>query len=69
MLDTEAFLLIELRQLLAFVPQPVKAVIVLFPITPKFEEKKKEEDEKLKSNSLLPVDPTIIWIKQTVQFS
>ncbi|KLO11532.1 peptidase C12 ubiquitin carboxyl-terminal hydrolase 1 [Schizopora paradoxa] len=53
-------------ELLSFVPQPVKAVIVLFPITPKFEEIRKEEDESIKNKKLPAVDPTVIWIKQTI---
>jgi len=53
-------------ELLAFVPQPVKAVIVLFPITTRFEEKRKEEDAQIENKSRPPVDPTVIWIKQTI---
>lgn len=48
------------------VPQPVKAVILLFPITDALETKRKEEDAKTESNDLPAVDPTVIWIKQTV---
>lgn len=48
------------------VPQPVKAVVLLFPITEKNEAKKKDEDEAILTGKLPPVDPTVIWIKQTV---
>ena len=48
------------------VPQPVKAVVLLFPITEKNDAKKKEEDEASSAGKLPPVDPTIVWIKQTV---
>lgn len=53
-------------KLLAMVPQPVKAVELLFPITEKNEAKKKDEDEATLAGKLPPVDPTVIWIKQTV---
>lgn len=53
-------------KLLAMVPQPVKAVVLLFPITEKNEAKKKDEDEAILTGKLPPVDPTVIWIKQTV---
>ncbi|KAE9400352.1 peptidase C12, ubiquitin carboxyl-terminal hydrolase 1 [Gymnopus androsaceus JB14] len=58
-------------ELLALVPKPVKAVLLLFPITQALEIKRKEEDEEIqttaqplfkqKSNS----EP-VIWIKQTI---
>lgn len=47
-------------------PSPVKALLLLFPISPSDESKKKEEDEKLEAGKTTAVDPTIIWIKQTV---
>jgi ubiquitin carboxyl-terminal hydrolase L3 len=49
------------------VPQPVKAVVLLFPITEKYEELRKEEDAKIAKEGQHPVDPTILWIKQTVR--
>lgn len=49
------------------VPKPVKAVILLFPITEKLDAIKKEEDEGLESGKPGPVDPNVIWIKQTVR--
>jgi len=52
--------------LLAMVPQPVKAVVLLFPITEKNEAKKKDEDEAILAGRVTPVDPTVIWIKQTI---
>jgi len=54
-------------ELLAMVPQPVKAVILLFPLT---EDSKKKRDarytQKLKEVGEGHIDPTIIWIKQTI---
>ena len=53
-------------KLLAMVPQPVKAVILLFPITESIEARRKQEDEKVKTQGQHPVDPTVFYIKQTV---
>lgn len=49
------------------VPQPTKAVILLFPITQSIENRRKEEDEKVKTQGQHPVDPTVFYIKQTVR--
>jgi ubiquitin carboxyl-terminal hydrolase L3 len=56
-------------QLLAMVPQPVKAIVLLFPITKEYEAKRKEEDERIAKEGQHPIDPTLIWIKQTVCFA
>ncbi|KAH0582649.1 hypothetical protein H2248_010571 [Termitomyces sp. 'cryptogamus'] len=48
------------------VPQPVKAVVLLFPISEALENKRKEEDEKIKNAGQPHLDPTILWIKQTI---
>ncbi len=49
------------------VPQPTKALILIFPLSGQIKEKHQAEDEKLKSEGGgVPVDPTVIWIKQTV---
>ncbi|EKM50356.1 uncharacterized protein PHACADRAFT_263608 [Phanerochaete carnosa HHB-10118-sp] len=53
--------------LLGMVPQPVKAVVLLFPISKEYEEKRKAEDEKIAKEGQHPIDPTIVWIKQTIQ--
>ena len=50
-------------QLLALVPHPVHAVVLLFPIDDALEAVKKEEDAKTHE-----VDPTVFWMKQTVRF-
>ncbi|KAJ7115800.1 peptidase C12, ubiquitin carboxyl-terminal hydrolase [Mycena epipterygia] len=52
--------------LLAMVAQPVKAVVLLFPISPESEARRKQEDEDIQSKGQPAVDPTIIWIKQTI---
>jgi len=53
-------------ELLDMVPKPVKAVILLFPITKDVKAKRKEEDDILASDEAPPVDPTLIFIKQTI---
>ncbi|EPT01039.1 peptidase C12 ubiquitin carboxyl-terminal hydrolase 1 [Fomitopsis schrenkii] len=52
--------------LLAMVPQPVKAVILLFPITESIETRRKDEDDKVKTQGQHPIDPTVFYIKQTI---
>ena len=52
------------------VQKPVKAVILLFPITDELAASRKEEDAKVaKGESGPPVDPTLVFIKQTVRVS
>lgn len=54
-------------ELLAMVPQPAKAVILLFPLTDDFKKKRDARyAEKLKELGEGHIDPTIIWIKQTI---
>ncbi|THH13040.1 hypothetical protein EW146_g7134 [Bondarzewia mesenterica] len=53
-------------QLLSMVPRPVKAVVLLFPIGGSLEAARVEEDEKIKREGQVRVDPTIMWIKQTI---
>lgn len=53
-------------ELLDMVKKPVKAVLLLFPITEAQETKRKEEDLKIDETGQPWLDPTIIWIKQTI---
>ncbi|PPQ95420.1 hypothetical protein CVT26_008441 [Gymnopilus dilepis] len=53
-------------ELLAFVPQPVKAVVLLFPIDPEGEALRKAEDEKIAKEGQPGVDNTIFFVKQTI---
>ena len=55
-------------QLLQLVPQPVKAVVLLFPIS-EYEAARKEEDVQIREKGQHPIDETILWIKQTVRFA
>ncbi|KAI0788814.1 cysteine proteinase [Abortiporus biennis] len=53
-------------ELLAMVPQPAKAVILLFPITDSLDENAKQEDETIATEGQHPVDKTVFWMKQTI---
>jgi len=54
-------------ELLNMIPQPVKAVVLLFPLTDDFKQKRDARyAEKLKKVGEGHIDPTIIWIKQTI---
>lgn len=55
------------RQLLAWVPKPVEAVLLVFPITKEFDEMRKLEDERLQKDGQPHLDPTLFYIKQTVR--
>ena len=57
----------SLLQLLGMVTQPVKAVILLFPITDAYEQKRREEDARITAEGQPPVDSTLFWMKQTVR--
>ncbi len=48
------------------VSQPVKAVILLFPISEVYEQKRREEDERIAEQGQPAIDPTVFWMKQTV---
>jgi hypothetical protein len=48
-------------------PKPVKAVLLLFPISDALESKRKKEEEKIAKEGQPSVDPTVFWIKQTVR--
>ncbi|ELU44610.1 ubiquitin carboxyl-terminal hydrolase, family 1 domain-containing protein [Rhizoctonia solani AG-1 IA] len=56
-------------ELLAMVPSPSKAVVLLFPITDATEQKRKDDDERLAKEAQPDIDPTLIYIKQTVRIS
>ncbi|KIK60321.1 hypothetical protein GYMLUDRAFT_167662 [Collybiopsis luxurians FD-317 M1] len=59
------------EELLTMVPKPVKAILLLFPITAAIEGKRREEDEKIKADAAdetvpKPKPDQVIWIKQTI---
>ncbi|TFK94120.1 cysteine proteinase [Polyporus arcularius HHB13444] len=53
-------------ELLGMVSQPVKAVILLFPISEVYEQKRREEDERIAAQGQPAIDPTVFWMKQTI---
>lgn len=52
-------------ELLLMVPQPVLSIVLLFPITPKYEEKSKNEIEELKSKNYT-CSSEVFFIPQTI---
>lgn len=56
-------------QLLAMVTQPVKAVLMVFPISPQMETSRKTDDEKMRKEGLSPnLNQHIVFIEQKVCF-
>ncbi|KAI3619713.1 carboxyl-terminal proteinase [Moniliophthora roreri] len=51
------------EELLAMVPRPVQAILLLFPISDALEEKRREDDDKIKDQKL---PENTLWIKQTI---
>jgi len=52
-------------EMLAFTPQPVKSVILLFPCSKAYEEHRRQEDEQLSQNSP-KVPDDLFYMKQTI---
>ncbi|KAM5180623.1 ubiquitin carboxyl-terminal hydrolase isozyme L3 [Mantella aurantiaca] len=52
-------------ELLSLVPKPVCAVLLLFPVTEKYEITRAEEEEKIKSHGQ-DVDSSVYFMKQTI---
>lgn len=52
--------------MLALVPRPVNAVLLLFPIEETGEAFRKREDERIAKEGQPKVDDTIFWVKQKV---
>ena len=50
--------------LLQFVKQPVKAVLMLFPVTPEYEAMRKEQDQQVLEHGVKGVED-VIYFKQT----
>lgn len=52
---------------MALVPQPTKAVVLLFPDSPEAHAARREEDAKIAALGSQPhLDPTIFYVKQKV---
>eukprot|EP00727_Mastigamoeba_balamuthi_P004411 m51a1_g13969 putative ubiquitin carboxyl-terminal hydrolase isozyme l3 (678) ;mRNA; r:981810-987957 len=54
------------EELLAFVPKPVFAALLLFPITHNYEENRIAEDRKL-GKAKTPVNPNVFFVNQTIE--
>ncbi|KAJ3932099.1 MAG: peptidase C12, ubiquitin carboxyl-terminal hydrolase [Lentinula lateritia] len=55
------------EELLDMVSKPVKAVLLLFPISKTLEAKRREEDDLIRSEASSPsLFSSVIWIKQTI---
>lgn len=53
-------------ELLAMVPQPVHAVLLLFPVTEAYEAKRHKDDEGVIESDKPEGDGELLWFKQTV---
>lgn len=59
--------------LLAFVPRPVEALVLVFPVSPTYEAQKAEEDARLDPDSSAypkvagSKDQDAVWVKQTIR--
>ncbi|KAJ3412834.1 Ubiquitin carboxyl-terminal hydrolase isozyme L3 [Chytridiales sp. JEL 0842] len=53
------------EEMLQFVPRPVAAVMLLFPVTPKYEEFRKSEEDRLKKEGQI-VSDKLYFTKQTI---
>lgn len=69
-LDTDKFAFVDIYglddELLSMVPQPVEAVLCLFPVTKEYEEKRLQDDSKAKDFVGPEKDGEMIWFKQTI---
>ncbi|KAJ8463542.1 hypothetical protein ONZ45_g17542 [Pleurotus djamor] len=54
------------EELLGLIPRPVKAVILIFPNIGEVAAKHDQEDDLARKNGTLPIDPTVLWVKQTI---
>ncbi|OCH93699.1 cysteine proteinase [Obba rivulosa] len=54
------------EDLLSLIPQPVKFVVVLFPNNQWLQERREEEDERVTKEGQHPIDPSVIWMPQTI---
>lgn len=57
---------IDDRSLLAFVPRPAHALLLVFPTSSAYEKARHEEDEPLPDYSGTGPDEEVLWFKQTI---
>lgn len=69
-LDTSKYAFVDIYglddELLSMVPQPVEAVLCLFPVTNEYEKKRLEEDSKQAPFVGPEKEGEVIWFKQTI---
>lgn len=69
-LDTSQYAFVDIYglddELLSMVPQPVEAVLCLFPVTKEYEVKKREEEKEQEAFVGPEKDGELIWFKQTI---
>lgn len=53
--------------LLAFVPRPVQALLLVFPVSKTYEKAREEEDASLADYSGSGPSEEVIWFKQTIR--
>jgi ubiquitin carboxyl-terminal hydrolase L3 len=49
------------EEMLSFIPKPVVAVVMLFPITPQYEEFRKAEEERIQAEGQIVSDKGRTW--------
>src|SRR5688572_15778172 len=54
------------QDLLSFIPRPVYALLVIIPLTPKWDEERKNEDKDKPEYAGKGAEEPVIWFKQII---
>lgn len=54
------------EDVLSFVPQPVKAVLLVFPLSDEVDKQRREQDKQVQESGQPDIDPTLFFVKQTI---